>query len=43
MEKEIAYKNKSSANHSPTLKLNVDGTLFTYREFGKKKAYQLFC
>lgn len=30
-------KNKSSANHSPTLKLTVDGTLFTYREFGKKE------
>lgn len=30
-------KNKSSANHLLTLKLNVDGTLFTYGEFGKKE------
>lgn len=30
-------KSKSCANRSPTLERNVNGTLFTYREFGKKE------
>lgn len=33
----MQIKNKSCANNSPTLQLNVNGTIFTYREFGKKE------